>query len=513
MQGPTLSTMGHVESWGWDRVNPDPAEYGRGPQFSVVVATYGRGKLIEPTLASIAAQNWTDFEVLVVSDGPPADDLAETVATFGDRFRLLVLPDRNGSQAGPNRLGWAEASGRFIAYLGHDDVWHPDHLTTLFNAFAAVPEASFAVSGCIFGGPAGSESYWVTGLFDPSDRQAPRRCLFPPSSIAHLRELPDPVPAWGDPGTAKRPIDSQFLHDAAATGHVFAPTGRITVIKPNSAMRYLSYRFPTSGEQEVLLATVRDPAQFDAFVANAVATARRTNRYLTITHDDVDTKPVGEWPKYFAQVRGTAPVTVVPLTGTQRIEPGNDERALDWGPLEHGEFRGRTTWRWSGPSPSPRLMIPFTAGGPVHISVEVIAFADPALRHALTLHVNGKVTEHEWRQGADGSGVLSTTAPLRTDGPSVIEFRMPRTGEWLGRSDKTAVARRADRFITMVPYRWRSALSRRILTGPRRLQVLAQSAHDRVPVTVASQPRRVGFALAGISVSPANNSQPFYAAR
>ena len=487
-------------------MNLGPAETGGRPTVSVVVATYGRGPLIAPTLASIAAQCWVDFEVLVVSDSSPADGLEATVATFGDHFRMLVLPDRVGSQAGPNRLGWAQARGDYIAYLGHDDVWHPDHLTSLLDAFAAMPEASFAVAGCIFGGPVGSDWYWVTGLFDADDRDAPSRFLFPPSSVAHLRELPEPVPVWGDPGTTKRPIDSQFLLDAATAGHVFAPTGRITVIKPNSAMRYLSYRFPTAGEQEVLLATVRDPELFDAFVTNAVATARRTNRYLTITHDDVDTKPVGEWPKYFAQVRGTDPVAVAPLAGTQRIEPGDDERALDWGPLEHGDWRGRTGWRWSGPSPAPRLMIPFTAAGPVVVEVDVVAFADPGLAEQMVVLVNGEVAGHVWEAAPDGSGVLRITAPLLPDGPSVIEFRMPRTGEWIGRSDKSATARRADRIIAKVPQRWREALSGRVLANPGRLQTLARRTHDRVPVTVTSQPRRVGFALAGVTVSLAKQT-------
>ncbi len=483
-----------------------PMEPAEAPAVSVVVATYGRGALIAPTLASISAQVGVDFEVLVVSDGPAADGLAETVADFGPRFRMLVLPERVGSQAGPNPLGWSVARGRYIAYLGHDDIWHPDHLRWMVEAFEARPSASFAVAGCIFGGPVGSDWYWVTGLFDADDGQAPRRYLFPPSSVAHLRDLPEPVPVWGHPGSNKRPIDSQFLLNAATGGHVFVPTGQITVIKPNSAMRYLSYRFPTSGEQEVLLATVSDPQRFAAFVDDAVASARRTNRYLTITHDEVDTKPVGEWPRYFAHVRGTEPVAVAPLVGAQRMDPGDDERALDWGPLERGTWRGRTAWRWSGPSPAPRSMIPFTAGAPVVIEVDVVGFADTGLVEELLVLVNGQLEAHVWQGAPDGSGVLRITASLLADGPSVIEFRMPRTGELLGRSDKPATARRADRIIALMPQRWRSGLSHRVLARPGRLQSLARTAHDRVPITISSQPRRVGFALAGMTVALADQA-------
>ena len=85
------------------------------PTFSVVIATFDRGALIESTLESVARQMLDDFEVLVVSDGPPASQLVETVAQFDARFRLLVLDERAGSQYAANNFGWSEATGRYIA--------------------------------------------------------------------------------------------------------------------------------------------------------------------------------------------------------------------------------------------------------------------------------------------------------------------------------------------------------------------------------------------------------------
>ena len=58
-----------------------------------------------------------------------ADDSEQVVAAFGDpRIRWHNLPENCGNQYGPNNAGIAMARGRHIAYLGHDDIWLPDHL-------------------------------------------------------------------------------------------------------------------------------------------------------------------------------------------------------------------------------------------------------------------------------------------------------------------------------------------------------------------------------------------------
>ena len=171
------------------RKHPQRASRGGGdPSFSVVVATYDRGPLVEATLASVAQQSLADIEVLVASDGPAAPGLARTVAQFGERFRLVETERRSGSQCTPNNFAWSIARGRFIAYLGHDDIWLPGHLAALRDAFEQRPHSDFAASGCLLLGPpgAGSGSAWVTGLFDPDDRWMPLAHFFPrpPSLIA-----------------------------------------------------------------------------------------------------------------------------------------------------------------------------------------------------------------------------------------------------------------------------------------------------------------------------------------
>jgi glycosyltransferase involved in cell wall biosynthesis len=175
------------------------------PAFTVIVATFGRGAAIAPTLRSIAAQTYRDFEVLVVSDGPAAAQLVETVAGFDERFVLLETAVRSTSQSGPNNHGTARAQGRWVAFLGHDDLWAPRHLADLAQRFEERPDAHFVVGGCLFLGPPGGEDErtWFSGLFDGDDPAIATEHFFPPSSLAHVRELPPEVGGWPAPGSVR----------------------------------------------------------------------------------------------------------------------------------------------------------------------------------------------------------------------------------------------------------------------------------------------------------------------
>jgi glycosyltransferase involved in cell wall biosynthesis len=165
------------------------------PLFSVIVATYNRGRHILPTITSILQQTLEEHEIIVVGDA--CTDETETVvrSVADDRIVWRNLPQRARSQSMPNNAGIALARGRYIAYVGHDDLWSPEHLQTLARCFVRHPEASFAVGGCIFYGPPGSGRYHVHGLFE--DEQAPRYHFFPPSSIAHRREVPEIIAPGG----------------------------------------------------------------------------------------------------------------------------------------------------------------------------------------------------------------------------------------------------------------------------------------------------------------------------
>ena len=147
------------------------------PFFSIVLPTYARGDHIKPTIASVLNQTCGDFELIVVGDGC-TDETEAAVRSFkAERTMWLNLPQNTGSQSFPNNHGVHASRGSWIAYIGHDDIWAPNHLESMARTIAAGDELDFVVSGCAYHGPEGSEICCITGLF--TTPEAPLENFFP----------------------------------------------------------------------------------------------------------------------------------------------------------------------------------------------------------------------------------------------------------------------------------------------------------------------------------------------
>jgi glycosyltransferase involved in cell wall biosynthesis len=94
---------------------------------SVIVPTFGAGAGIADTLASVFAQTFTDFEVVVVDDGSPdAAALEAALAPFRSRIHFIVQPNRGAAAARNTAI--RASSGRLIAFLDANDRWMPGFL-------------------------------------------------------------------------------------------------------------------------------------------------------------------------------------------------------------------------------------------------------------------------------------------------------------------------------------------------------------------------------------------------
>ena len=194
------------------------------PRFSVIVPTYNRSRFIVPTLESALEQTYARFEIIVIGDRCTDDTEQVVRQKFGRAIRWISFPEHSGSQSLPNNVGVQAAAGTHIAYLGHDDIWSPNHLELLAAMFKR-GSPDFAVSGCIYHGPSGSRYYQFTGLFEDSGTAF--REFFPPSSIAHRRDLIARTGPWRDPREIKPPVDCEFLLRAAQTGAASNPPMRL----------------------------------------------------------------------------------------------------------------------------------------------------------------------------------------------------------------------------------------------------------------------------------------------
>lgn len=97
------------------------------PRVTVVVPTYNRGPILRETIDSVLAQDFTDFELLVIDDGS-TDDTARTVRSIPDPRLEYIRQDNAGPSAARN-LGIRRARGDLVAFLDDDDRWLPTKLS------------------------------------------------------------------------------------------------------------------------------------------------------------------------------------------------------------------------------------------------------------------------------------------------------------------------------------------------------------------------------------------------
>lgn len=95
---------------------------------SVVIPTYNASGRLRKTIESVLAQTLPPHEVIIVDDGS-TDDTNQVCATFGDTITYIAVA--NGGQQRARNLGSERASGDWIAFLDHDDLWHPEYLSEI----------------------------------------------------------------------------------------------------------------------------------------------------------------------------------------------------------------------------------------------------------------------------------------------------------------------------------------------------------------------------------------------
>lgn len=119
-----------------------------GPTVSVVIPAYNAAGFIEKTLDSVRGQTYADYEVVVVDDG--SSDGTHGVARDWLRRHEVAgrsIRQENKKIAGARNTGMREAKGKFIALLDHDDLWYPDKLSVVMEAFRSRPEAGLVCHG------------------------------------------------------------------------------------------------------------------------------------------------------------------------------------------------------------------------------------------------------------------------------------------------------------------------------------------------------------------------------
>jgi hypothetical protein len=118
---------------------------GAEPKVSVIIPTYDRPAFLRQAIASVLAQTYPDFEILVVDDGSIGDTRSVVEEMSDPRIRY-TWQENAGRSAARNR-GLALARGEFIAFLDDDDLYLRDKLSHQAAYLEAHPEVDLVGAG------------------------------------------------------------------------------------------------------------------------------------------------------------------------------------------------------------------------------------------------------------------------------------------------------------------------------------------------------------------------------
>jgi GT2 family glycosyltransferase len=239
-----------------------------GARVSIVIATYNRSNVLRLAIETVRWQTLSDWELIVVGDGC-TDDTGDVVAGCGDRrIRYLALPRNHGEQSAPNNAGAAAATGRYLAYLNHDDLWFPDHLGVLVQSLEeSGADLAYSLSARI--DAAGALHLWANS---PGGRYEIWHSV-PASTWLMRREMAARVGPWRPAFQLWDSPSQEWLRRARAVGARLQPVSHLSVVQITSGGRRDSYKNRDSREHEAVLAAMRDNPHERERMLTAIAAA------------------------------------------------------------------------------------------------------------------------------------------------------------------------------------------------------------------------------------------------
>ena len=118
------------------------------PYISVVVPVYNRAELFRRTIENVLAQEFTDFEVIVVDDAS-TDDTVEVARRYcsDPRVRVEVNLENIGLTRNWN-VGIGLATGELVQVMQSDDYMDADYLGRVAELFRREPTVGFVAANC-----------------------------------------------------------------------------------------------------------------------------------------------------------------------------------------------------------------------------------------------------------------------------------------------------------------------------------------------------------------------------
>lgn len=95
---------------------------------SIITPSYNSSKYIEETIASVQAQTYSYWEMLITDDGSTDNsfEIIKKICKKDSRIKLFSIKNAGPAVARNNSI--KHAKGKYVAFLDSDDLWMPNKL-------------------------------------------------------------------------------------------------------------------------------------------------------------------------------------------------------------------------------------------------------------------------------------------------------------------------------------------------------------------------------------------------
>lgn len=120
------------------------------PRVSVVIPAYNHAGFLDAVAASVLAQTFDDFELIIVDDGSQDEtrDVCAHLCQHDARVRYIFQDNKGLS--GARNTGIRSARSDFIALLDADDLWEPTKLSKQLAVIERDATVGVVYSDCTF---------------------------------------------------------------------------------------------------------------------------------------------------------------------------------------------------------------------------------------------------------------------------------------------------------------------------------------------------------------------------
>jgi glycosyltransferase involved in cell wall biosynthesis len=216
---------------------------------------YNKVAYVAHSIASVLAQSFSDYELIVIDDG--STDGGLSVVRSHETGKVRLISQENAGVSAARNRGMRESAADWIAFLDADDVWLEDHLLQLWETHVAFPQAAlianeYAATAEAARPDAGTTRRRMTGTF--IEEAARGEAWVFTSAAMVCRDTAVAIGGFAKGESRGEDIDlwvrMALQHEVALSSYVGAVyrqvkgslTASTTVLEPDVAMRSIAKR-------------------------------------------------------------------------------------------------------------------------------------------------------------------------------------------------------------------------------------------------------------------------------